>query len=60
MSHPSPFACPRCEARMTYEDLSDEVLACEACSLHARLVLGSRAVCEQAGAAPFIVDLRRA
>ncbi len=60
MRHPSPFACPRCEARMTYEDLNDEVLHCEACALDARLVLGSRAVCEVAGETPFIIDLHRA
>lgn len=60
MRQPSPFACPRCLARMCYEALNEETLICEACALNARLVLGSRAVCEQAGERPFIVDLHRA
>lgn len=60
MRHLSPFACPRCTSRLCYEDLNEETLMCEACALNARLVLGSRAVCEHAEAAPFLVDLQRA
>ena len=59
MRHLSPYACPLCLARMTYEDLKDEALGCDPCGLRAKLVLGSRALCEPAGEEAFLVDLHR-
>jgi hypothetical protein len=44
---------------MTFQDHREEALACEACGTRARLVLGTRAVCEEPGGEPYVRDLRR-